>query len=389
MSNAPHYDVDFYSDAFIRNPWPHYAEMRALGPVIWLHGLGNYALTRFAEVRAALRDPEVFQSGEGVAGDDFGCSYLRGNTVASDEPRHSALRGVMAPQLARKALEDVRPVIEDSAAALIADLKTKDGFNAATDLAQALPLSIVRDLVGLPDYGKDNMLQWAAAAFNVLGVQNTRGKDAVNTVEDMRAFLAAADISGSLKTGSWTANVMKAAENGDIDPALAPFAIRDFINPSLDTTISAIGQLVFQLGRNPQEWAALKADPNLATNAAMEAVRLATPIRSFSRRATRDVDVAGVVIPEGARVMMLFASANRDETVFDDPDRFVLNRKARLHLGFGAGPHTCVGMHLALMELEAIANALAQQVDRIEVGEPAPAMNNTICAFADIPAALH
>lgn len=388
-STVPVCDLDFYGDDFIENPWPRYAEMRSLGPVVWMRRLGNFAFTHFSTVRAGLRDPETFQSGEGTAGDDFGCAFQQGNTVASDGARHHALRSAIAPQLDRRGLEAIRPVVNECAAALISDLKGRGAFNAASDLAQHLPLTIVRDQVGLPDFGKDNMLKWAAAAFNVQGMQNARGEAAVDEIKEMRAFVASEDISASLKPGSWTANVMAACQRGEVDPDHMPFILRDFINPSLDTTISAIGQLVVELARNPDQWAALKTDPALAKPAAMEAVRLSTPIRSFSRRATRDVEIEGVAIPEGARVMMLYASANRDERMFEDPDRFLLNRKARQHLGFGAGPHMCVGMHLALMEIEAIATALVEQVDRIDVGAPTPALNNTICAFADIPTRLH
>ena len=178
---------------------------------------------------------------------------------------------------------------------------------------------------------------------------------------------------------------MEACQRGEIAAEHLPFLLRDLINPSLDTTISAIGQLVVELARNPDEWAALKADRSLAAQAAMEAVRLSTPIRSFSRRATRDVVVEGVEIPEGSRVMMLYASANRDERVFADPDRFDLDRPARRHLGFGAGIHMCVGMHLALMEMECLLAAIVERADDLEVGTPEPAMNNTICGFAKLP----
>ncbi len=132
--------------------------------------LENYALTQFAKVRAALRDPETFQSGQGTAGDAFGCEFQRGNTGASDGTRHAELRAAIAPQLARKELESIRPTIQDSASQLIANLKTGQAFNASTDIAQHLPLTIGRDRVGLPDYGKDNMVRWAGGAFNVQGL---------------------------------------------------------------------------------------------------------------------------------------------------------------------------------------------------------------------------
>ncbi len=388
-SLQPKYDVDLYGDACIQDPWPHYAAMRALGPVVWLAHHECYALTQYDVVRAALRDHQNFSSAKGVAGDDFGCELLQGNTVASDPPRHSALRAAMAPPLRAAALESAKPLIEDAASALISDLLTRDGFDAVRDFAWHLPITVVRDLVGLPDYGQDKMLKWAAAAFNVLGCQNARGEAALADIQEMRGFIAEGAVRGSLKPGSWTDRVLDMVDDGELDADLAPFAIRDFINPSLDTTISAIGQLIWQLGCQPDLWRDLRNNEKLARNAANEAVRLATPIRGFSRRTATDVVIGKVTIPAESRVMMLFASANRDETVFPDPDNFRLDRPAGRHLGFGAGIHTCVGMHLALMEIEALISAMVSSVERIEVGEPEIAMNNTICAFARLPARFH
>ncbi|MEO1687311.1 MAG: cytochrome P450 [Pseudomonadota bacterium] len=383
----PEIDVDLYADEAIQAPWPVYARLRAAAPVVRLPALDAYALTRHAAVRAALRDHETFRSGEGVAGDDFGCAYLRGNTVASDPPRHTALRAAMAPPLSPAAIAQARPRIAAEAEALIERLCARDGFDAVEDLARHLPLSVVRDLVGLPDQGRENMLRWAAAAFDVLGVQNARGRAGREAIEEMRRFIGGPLTRETLSEGGWTRRILDLAEAGALDPELAPFAVRDYINPSLDTTISAISRLIEHLGRDPQAWQALRADRSLALNAAHEAVRLATPIRAFSRRAARDVEIEGFALPAGARVLMLFASANRDALVFEDPDRFDLRRgNARRHLGFGAGIHMCVGMHLALAEMECLIEAMAARVARIEVGEGAPVMNNTICALARLPA---
>ena len=362
MTQAPVCDFDLYSDAFIRDPWPRYAFMREMGAVLWLPVHGNFALTRAGEIREAVRNHEDFCSSAGVAADQFGCSFLRGNTVASDPPRHTQLRGTMAPPLTPAALEDIRARVDAMADELIASLVQKDGFDAVAELAQVLPLTIVRDLVGLPDYGKSNMLKWAAAAFNVLGVQNERGCAAVAEIREMREFIKDDIGPDTVASGSWIERVLELAAGGDIDPDLAPFAIRDYINPSLDTTISAIGHLIWHLGRNPDQWEKLKENPDRILNAAHEAVRLGTPIRSFSRTTTRPVVIDGVDIPSGARVMMLFASANRDERVFEDPDRFDIARNNRRHLGFGAGIHTCIGMHLALMEMSAILKAMLVRV---------------------------
>ena len=362
--------------------------MRALGPVVWLPQLGNYALTRHAEVHAALQDHRRFSSAKGVAGDAFGCEFLQGNTVASDPPRHRALRRAMAPPLLPSAMAKIQDQVQALADGLIERLVEREEFDAVADLARFLPLTLVRDLVGLPDFGQDRMLAWAGAAFDVLGIQNERGCKAVQTIQEMRTFIAREMTPDTLKAGSWTRRIVELADQGKVDPELAPFALRDYINPSLDTTIAATGELIWQLSQNPAAWLALRADPTLAENAVHEAVRLGSPIRSFSRQTVDDVAVAGGTIPKGHRVMMLYASANRDERAFPDPDRFDVTRTARNHVGFGTGIHMCVGMNLAVLEMTCLLQAMIPRVARIEVGEGEVALNNTICAFARLPARL-
>lgn len=379
------YEEDLFSDAVIQNPWPSYARMRDLGPVIWLPGLGNYALARHREVQAALRDHDTFISADGVAADKFGCDFLQGNTVASDGARHNSLRRAMAQPMLPGALAAIRPRVQQQADQLIDALVARDSFDAVADLARHLPLSIVREMVGLPEFGQDKMLQWAAAAFDVLGVQNCRGKRALPVIAQMREFITRDATRENLKDGSWTHRIHELVDQGQLSPELAPFAIRDYINPSLDTTISATAELIYQLARNPDQWEKLKQHPELLNNAVNEAVRLGTPIRMFSRHTSRDVDIAGVTIPGGSRVMMLFASANRDERRFADPDKFDVSRDAKDHVGFGSGVHMCVGMHLAQLEMEAILHAMITRVGSIVTEAPQVKLNNTICAFSALP----
>ena len=384
-SEVPEYDVDFYSDEFIRNPHPHYAAMRALGPIVFLPKLNNYALTQHAVVQNALRDHVRFSSAKGVAGDSFGSNHLQGNTVASDPPRHTKLRRAMAPPLLPGALEDIRPEVERVAATLIDALVEQGDFDAIEDLARHLPLKIVSEMVGLPDFGQGNMLKWAGAAFDVLGAQNERGKKGLEAIAEMREFISGKITPDTLKQGSWTHRVLELAEKGQLDKELAPFAIRDYINPSLDTTISATGQLIWQLSQNPDQWDQLRDNPELCRNAVNEAVRLGTPIRSFSRHTTKAVKIAGVEIPKDARVMMLYASANRDERVFKNPDQFDVTRNPKDQLGFGSGIHMCIGMHLAQLEMISLLKAMIPRVGRIRVGTPEIALNNTIAAFSKLP----
>ena len=380
----PEYTGDFYADEAITNPWPVYARLRKLGPVVFFTQLENYALTQHAEVQQALRDDSRFISSKGVAADQFGCDFLQGNTVASDAERHNELRKAMAPPLLPGALKKLEASIESSASELIERLASRSGFDAIADLARYLPLTIVRELVGLPDFGQDRMLKWANAAFDVLGVQNCRGKHALDAISEMREFISRTDSADVLKPGSWTARIHELVEQKHLSPELAAYAIRDYINPSLDTTISATGELIYQLGKNPQQWQLLKENPEYITGAVNEAVRLSTPIRSFSRHTSTSVEIAGTVIPAHSRVMLLFASANRDEKVFPQSDKFDVSRNPRLHLGFGSGVHMCVGMHLAQLEMRSLLKAMLDQIESIKVGKSTRALNNTISAFASL-----
>jgi len=171
-----------------------------------------------------------------------------------------------------------------------------------------------------------------------------------------------------------------------LDSELVAFAIRNYINPSLETTISATGELIWQLSQNPEQWQTLRDKPELCSNAVNEAVRLGTPIRSFTRHTTTDVEIDGVLIPEGSRVMMVFASANRDERQFKNPDQFDVTRNSRDHLGFGSGIHMCIGMYLAQLEMVSLLKAMIYRVGHIEVSDPEIVLNNTIAAFSKLPA---
>ncbi|MBD9596880.1 cytochrome P450/oxidoreductase [Ensifer sp. ENS05] len=385
MLKIPEYNVDFYSDEFIRNPWPHYAEMRQLGAVVWLPRHENFALTRHAEVSNALRDHDTFISGRGVAADAKANEMTLGNSAASDGERHTEIRRATSAPLLPGALEKVRDQIEGAADELIDRLAEQDDFDAIKDLATHLPLTIVRDLVGLPDFGRENMLRWANATFDLLGVQNERGRAAIEVFLEQRRFAQTQATPELLKQGSWTRRLFELVEAGALAPDLAPVAMRDYLNPSLDTTISATGQLIYQLGRNADQWRRLRAEPELARNAANEAVRMASPVRSFSRHTSRQVNIDGCIIPEGARVMMLFASANRDERVFENPDSFDISRNPRHHVGFGSGIHMCVGQHLAQMEMIALLKSMIPRVSEIIVGDPVVALNNTIYGFGNLP----
>lgn len=379
------YDVDLYSDEVILDPYGHYREIRERGSAVWLPRNELWAIGRHADVRAALADNNLLISGKGVAANDKVNEIANNNILATDEPRHGELRKVIAEPVMPRGLAAVKDRIEAMAQQTVESLVSRDHFDGMRDLAQILPLSIVSDLLGLPEFGRRNMLRWAAASFDALGGANERRDAAFPTILELREFCNNGATRDAVKPGSWVAGLYDAADAGLIDPNLIPQFTRDYIAPSLDTTIFATGHLMYYLGRNPDQWQALRESPNLIANAINEAVRIESPIRGFTRFAVQDYHVDGALIPAGDRVLILYASANRDERRWKDPERFDVRRVLTDHVGFGHGVHQCMGMQLARLEMRAILQAMVERVDRIEVGEPTFEINNVLRGYRELP----
>ena len=382
----PVYDGDLYADDAIRDPYPIYARLRELGPVVWLSQLQVYALPRYDEVASVLRQPQRFVSSRGVSLNERTNRLLVGSTLNSDPPEHDATRAITSEPLLPGALEAIAPRIRRAADHLVAELVQRGRFDAVSDFAQYLPVTIVAELVGLPDQAREKMLTWASATFNLFGPENERAKAAFDDLRDLKAFLDEYGTPDKLKPGGWAQRIFRVGAERGIPFETCAQLMRDYINPSLDTTISSTGQAIKFFADAPDQWALVRERPGLIPNAVEEVVRLASPIRAFTRFVAEESQIAGVAIPQGARVMVMYASANRDERKFTDPDRFDVTRDVHDHLGFGSGVHMCMGMHLARLEIVSLLQSLARRVKTIALaGEPVVAMNNTIRAYASLP----
>ncbi|MHC2782180.1 cytochrome P450 [Bradyrhizobium liaoningense] len=309
----------------------------------------------------------------------------KGTTLASDAPLHDRLRAIIAAPLLPRALEDIGPRIRAEARQLVDDLVRRGRFDAVADLARHLPLTIVSKLVGLEDYGRSSMLRWASATFNVLGTMNERGCTAMKDVQEMRGYLGSVAIRERLRPGSWGQRIFDAGDRGEVEPERCPVLMRDYLGPSLDTTIFATANLILLFGQHPDQWDLVRQDPALIPNAINEALRLESPLRGFTRHLTADATIGDAVIPAGSRVLLLYASANRDERKWQDPERFDVRRRASDHLGFGNGTHMCAGLHLARLEMTALLEALVEKVARFDIGEPVRALNNVLRGLASLP----
>jgi cytochrome P450 len=378
-------DLDLYADAALRDPHPLYRRIRDAGSAVRMTAHDVYALGRFEDVRAALRADAVLVSGRGVALNAFVNDLPARTTLASDGALHRARRGVLMKPMMPSALPAVRATLERLADELVAELAERSSFDGIADFARRLPVAVVSHLVGLPEEGRERMLEWAAATFDALGPANARAKAGGSLLLEMAEYAVKMDPARLAEDG-WAARLFSAAREGRLDAEDAHGLLIDYIAPSLDTTILATGHLLYLLGRHPEQYEKVRSDPALIPAAVHEALRFESPVRGFSRFAVERYEAGEVSIPAGARVLLLFGSANRDERRYADPDRFDVTRDARDHVAYGHGVHRCAGGHLAQLELETLLGALVARVRRIEVGEPEVLMNNVLRGWRSFPA---
>ena len=385
-SQLPIFEGDFFADEVIANPLPVYREMRDLGPIVWMPKHDIWAAVHYAPVLEILRRPKLFISGRGLSLNDDVNRILIGSSLNSDGDRHRRQRSITAPAIMPDQLTDIAPMIDRSADSLADALAREGRFDAVADFARILPLSIVVELVGLPDHAKGKMLEWADATFNLFEGSNERSRASFPRLEELRDFLQEYGNPDALQNGGLARRIFEIAPTKGIPLEEAAQMMRDYIAPSLDTTISVAGYLAWHFAESPDQWQLVRKNDDLVENAVEETVRLTTPIRAFTRYVAADVEMHGVKMKEGQRVMVVYASANRDEAVFPDPDRFDVTRKTHRHVGFGQGPHMCMGMHLARLELASLVRSMARRVESWHLdGTPEVTMNNTIRAFASLP----
>jgi len=165
--------------------------------------------------------------------------------------------------------------------------------------------------------------------------------------------------------------------------------VRSLLSAGLDTTVNGIGAALYCLARFPDQWQLLRRDPSLARNAFEEAVRFESPVQTFFRTTTRDVEIGGTHIGEGEKVLMFLGAANRDPRRWNKPDSYDITRRTSGHVGFGSGIHMCVGQLVARLEGEVILSALARRVAELEiVGDPKRRFNNTLRGLDSLPVAI-
>ncbi|WP_407157784.1 cytochrome P450 [Bradyrhizobium sp. STM 3557] len=388
----PHLDIDPFSIPFFDDPYPAHDEMREAGPVVYLDRWNVYGVARYAEVHAVLNDPLTFCSSRGVGLSDFAkeAPWRPPSLILeADPPAHTRTRAVLSKVLSPAVMKQIRDRFMAAAEAKVDELLARGRFDAITDLAEAYPLSVFPDAMGLQAEGREHLIPYASLVFNAFGPPNELRQQAIERSAPHQAYVTAQCQRDNLTAGGFGACVHAFVDKGDITAAEAPLLVRSLLSAGLDTTVYGIGAAIYCLARYPDQWERLRRDPSLARNAFEEAVRFESPVQTFFRTTTREVELGGARIGEGEKVLMFLGAANRDPRRWEAADSYDITRKVSGHVGFGSGIHMCVGQLVARLEGETILSALARKAASITIdGAVKRRYNNTLRGLESLPVVI-
>jgi cytochrome P450 len=391
--DLPSTDLDPFDHDSLEDPAPLHTALRDAGPVVYLNRYDVYAMARYQQVHAALTDWQGFQSAAGVGLSNFRYEMQwrpPSLLLETDPPHHDAPRTVLTKILGPRAMRKLRQTWIADAHDLVDQVLNQKEFDAATELAAAFPLRVFPDAVGIPRAGRDNLLPYGDHVFNAFGPHNDLVDKGQPRVAELSGWVNRQCTRDVLSPDGFGAQIWAATDKGDITPEQAPFVVRSLLSAGVDTTVHGLAAGLYALATNPAQWQRLRHEPALARLASDEAVRWQSPVQTFFRTATTDINVDGTVIPDGKKILMFLGAANRDPRVWDNPDAFDLSRNPSGHVGFGMGIHQCVGQHVARFEAEALLTALTERVERLEIAGPTRRHhNNTLRAWESLPVRVH
>jgi cytochrome P450 len=393
LPDHPTSDLDPFCAAYCEDPHPAQRELREAGPVVRLTRYDVWAVARYQEVYDILNDWRTFSSARGAGLTDFKKEKpwrLPSLVLETDPPLHDRTRKVLDGVLSPAAMRRLRENFATAADRMVDQLLERGSFDAVPELAEAYPLEVFPDAVGMPRENRRYLLPYGNMVFNSFGPRNAFFEEAVRDAEPVLAWVQAQSQRDALAPEGFGAAVHEAADAGMLTLEEAPVVVRSILTAGVDTTVSGIGAAVYCLARFPDQFRKLRDQPNLARAAFEEAVRFESPVQTFFRTTTREVELGGVPIDEGEKVLMFLGAANRDPRKWERPDEYDIERRNAGHVGFGYGIHQCVGQVLARLEGECMLTALARKVASIEITGPVRRRyNNTLRGLAALPVTLH
>jgi linalool 8-monooxygenase len=396
-------DPDLYVESA---PYDVFARLRREAPVYWnpeADGAGFWALTRHADIVEVSRQPELFSSAHkngghrifneneaGVA--SAGEAAIGIPFISRDPPDHSQYRKFIMPALTPKRLEGIEQRVAERCAALLADVPLDEAVDVVPLLSAPLPLLTLAELLGISPALWPKLYDWTNAFVGEDDPDFRRSPEALaETLGEFFAFARDLFDRRRAEPGHDIATLLATAE---IDGA--PIPLGEFVANLIlvlvggnETTRNSLSHTLAAFAANADQWGRLRADPALLGPAAKEMVRYASPVMHMRRTATADTEIGGQPIAKGDKVVLWYIAANRDDAVFEEPDRFNIGRNAAQHVGFGTGQHVCVGWRLAELQLRVVFGQLARRVKRIEqIGQPRRFRSNFINGLKNLDVRL-
>jgi 4-methoxybenzoate monooxygenase (O-demethylating) len=385
-------DFDMFTVEAVSDPQTYDGRLREQAPAVYLERYDIWVTGRHEHVHAAARDWETFSSTSRPFHDP---NSIRPEILLTDDPpEHPRVRAVIQRALSPAAMKRMRGDFEREAEAhvdrLLAGATTAVELDGRHDIASPFVLKVFPDSIGLPEEGREHLIRFGDAAFNTFGPPNEIFREGLRKGAEALEWVEVNCKPEVMRPGGMGATIYAAAESGEVTWDEAELLVKTLFSAGSDTTIFGIGNLLQAFARFPEQWQALRADPSRSRAAFEEMLRYDCPARYGGRITTRPVDLDGVELPQGARLLLLWMAAGRDPRRWQDPERYDLGRKVTGHIGLGFGIHACVGQALARMEGETLFAALARRVERIELaGEPEAAVNMAAHGHEHLPLRLH
>lgn len=356
-------------DAFYAgDPFPQYARLRDEAPVAWNDTKGFWAVSRWDDVMAVSSDPETFCSGRGILVMEIGASYGSPPTMMhTDPPEHTVYRKLVQPGFAPGRMRALEGDVRQRAKLLIDGIEPGRPVDFVSIVAVPFPLYIISALLGIPDEDWPRFFEWSESV--IPGATDWPEEKRAALQADMHETLLATTVARRADPRDDLISVLAQVEIEGrrlSDAELAMFLVQLLVAGN-ETTRNMISGGVVALADDPASWARLRRDRSLVPTAVEEMLRWTTPVVSFMRTATRDTELAGRSIREGDPVLMLYASANRDDRQFGPTaDRFDIGRDPNHHVAFGFGAHFCIGAALARIEARVLLEELLDRFETVE-----------------------
>jgi len=350
------------------DPHPLYARLRAEAPVAWNEERGFWAIAKHADVSAIESDHATFCAGRGILVDEIGTTYATPPTMMhADPPVHTRYRRLVQPAFKPSVVRALEPVVRARTTALVDRVESGVATDVVAALSVPLPLQVISEILGVPDDEWERCYEWSEAV--IPGATDWPEERRNRLMTEMIEYLvgAAKDRRARPRDDVLTKVAQVDLEGERLsDDELAMFLVQLLVAGN-ETTRDLISSGLLALADHKGQWARVRADRSLVPGAVEEMLRWSSPVVSFMRTATRDTEVRGVAIAEGEPLLMLFASANRDEDAFGvSASTFDVGRDPNPHLAFGQGNHFCLGAALARLEGRVVLDVLLDRFAEIE-----------------------